>query len=147
FSRWNENYFSMLKTEDGWELTLQLRPGEYEYKFIVDGEWITDTENPLMNNNEFDGFNSVIRIGKLVTLKLNNNLSATKVILTGSFNNWNENNCKMIKTKNGWEYTFKLPSGKHHYKFIVDNNWIVDPDNPVQEYDYDGNINSVYIVK
>ncbi len=147
FSRWNEDYFNMLKTEDGWELTLQLRPGEYEYKFIIDGEWITDAENPLMNKNEFDGFNSVIRIGKLVTLKLNNNLNAEKVILTGSFNNWDENNYNMIKTENGWEYTFKLSSGKHHYKFIVDDDWIIDPNNPIKEYDYEGNINSVYIVK
>jgi hypothetical protein len=53
----------------------------------------------------------------------------------------------MNKTKNGWEYKLKLFGGKYHYKFIVDDNWIVDPENPVKEYDYNGNINSVYIVK
>jgi len=147
FNKWNEEYFRMLKTEEGWELTLQLKPGEYEYKFIIDGEWFEDIDNTLKNENEFGGYNSVIKIDKLVTLKLNNNLNAKKVILTGSFNSWDENNYQMIKTKNGWEYTLRLAGGKHHYKFIVDDNWIVDPNNPIQEYDYEGNINSVYIVK
>jgi hypothetical protein len=147
FNRWNEKYFKMIKTEDGWELALQLKPGEYEYKFIVDGKWMEDPTNQLKKKNEFNGFNSVIKIYKWVTFHLNSNLNAKKVILSGSFNDWNENNYKMNKTKNGWEYKLKLFGGKYHYKFIVDDNWIVDPENPVKEYDYNGNINSVYIVK
>jgi hypothetical protein len=47
FNRWNEKYFKMIKTEDGWELALQLKPGEYEYKFIVDGKWMEDPTNQL----------------------------------------------------------------------------------------------------
>ena len=147
FNKWNEDFFQMQKTNDGWELTLQLKPGEYEYKFIVDGNWIEDPGNNLKKRNEFDGYNSVIKIEKEITFHLKNHLNASKVILSGSFNNWNENNYKMIKTNNGWEYTLKLSGGKHHYKFIVDGNWIVDPENSVKEYDYNGNINSVCIIK
>ena len=147
FNRWTEDYFKMIPTNDGWKLTLQLKPGEYEYKFIVDGDWMEDPTNNLKNRNEFDGYNSVIKIYKWVTFHLNTNLNAKKVILTGSFNNWDENNYKMNRTKNGWKYTLKLYGGKYHYKFIVDDNWITDPDNTVKEFDYDGNINSVCIVK
>nr|WP_247649199.1 glycogen-binding domain-containing protein [Lutibacter sp. B1] len=147
FNRWNEELFKMNKTEEGWELTLLLKPGEYEYKFIVDGNWMEDPDNPLKKRNEFNGFNSLININKLITFKLDNHLNAKKVILSGSFNNWDENNYSMLKTKSGWEYSIKLSGGKHHYKFIVDGNWIVDPKNSVKEYDYDGNINSVCIIK
>ena len=53
----------------------------------------------------------------------------------------------MTKTDKGWIYTTDLPRGKHHYKYIVDSSWIVDPDNKIQEYDGVGNINSVIMVK
>jgi len=147
FNKWNEDYFNMVPTDDGWELTLQLKPGEYEYKFIVDGKWMEDPSNNLKKRNEFDGYNSIIKIYKWVTFHLKTNLNAKKVILSGSFNDWDENKYRMIKTENGWEYTLKLFGGKYHYKFIVDDYWMVDPDNPVKEFDYDGNINSVCIVK
>jgi len=147
FNRWDEKIFSMYKTEEGWELKLQLNPGEYEYKFIVDGSWMEDPNNLSKKRNEFNGFNSIINIGQLVTFNLIGYNDAEKVILSGSFNDWSENSYCMDKVKNGWKFTVKLPHGKHHYKFIVDDNWIVDPRNPVKEYDNNGNINSVFIVK
>ena len=53
----------------------------------------------------------------------------------------------MTKISEGWQYTLLLSGGKHHYKFIVDGVWILDPINPVKEYVGEGNINSVYMVK
>jgi 1,4-alpha-glucan branching enzyme len=50
FNRWDEDVFRMNKTTDGWELTLQLKPGDYEYKFIVDGNWMEDPNNPAKKN-------------------------------------------------------------------------------------------------
>lgn len=147
FNKWDENVFKMKQVNGSWLLTLKLKPGVYEYKFIVDGDWMHDPNNPLKNKNEFDGYNSVIDITKKVSFILQGHHHANQVILAGSFNNWSENSYKMSKSKKGWIYTLNLPYGKHHYKFIVDNEWIVDPENSVLEYDNDGHINSVCIVK
>lgn len=147
FNRWDEQLYKMQKTENGWMLNLQLIPNYYEYKFIVDGNWIEDPNNPEKAINEFDEYNSVINIKKEVTFILEDFKNAEQIILAGSFNNWSETDYKMTKTANGWKFTTKLSGGKHHYKFIVDGNWELDPNNSVREYDGNGNINSVKMVK
>ncbi|NAS30832.1 hypothetical protein GTQ40_07610 [Flavobacteriaceae bacterium R38] len=147
FNKWNESLFVMNKTDEGWQLRLQMKPGRYEYKFIVDGKWLEDKSNPENVRNEFNGFNSVIEIKKEIAFHLKGYSNAKKVILSGSFNDWSEENYKMIKTKDGWVFKTKLSAGKHHYKFIVDGTWITDPSNPVKEYDYEYNINSVCMIR
>lgn len=148
FNKWDEHLFRMKKTDNGWELTLQLRPGVYEYKFIVDGNWMEDPDNPYKRTNEYSGHNSVLNIKAPVTFHLNGYQEAQTVILTGSFVDWDEHKIQMKKNKDGvWEKTLMLSGGKHHYKFIVDGNWMEDPKNAVKEYDSSGNINSVVMVK
>lgn len=40
FNKWNPTSHPLKRTGDGhWVLTLDLPPGRYEYKFVVDGEW------------------------------------------------------------------------------------------------------------
>ena len=50
------------------------------------------------------------------------------VLLCGSFNNWKE---KIPLTfdplSDKWSTTMRLEKGKHLYKYIVDNNWIINP--------------------
>lgn len=41
---------------------VDLQPGYYEYKFVVDGRWILDEENPSFSANDFGTLNSVITI-------------------------------------------------------------------------------------
>lgn len=147
FNRWDETGFKMKPTDDGWQVTLQLRPDIYQYKFIVDGHWITDPHNPSKVENEYDGYNSVIDVQKNVTFRLCDYQDAETVILSADFNNWSENKFKMKKVDGCWVFHQKLSGGKYHYKFIVDGKWITDPANSVKEYDYDGNINSVCMVK
>ena len=38
-----------------------LEPGEYEYKFVVDGEWVLDESNPNFYPNDFGTLNSVLK--------------------------------------------------------------------------------------
>jgi hypothetical protein len=146
FNNWNEQVFKMQKTDLGWGIKLKVNPGEYQYKFIVDGNWITDPNNPHKVNNEFGGYNSVITVKTAVNFTLKGYEDADEVILSGSFNSWNEHKLKMTKTDTAWVTSINLTGGKHHYKFIVDGEWIVDPENSVKEYDYSGNINSVKMV-
>ena len=41
---------------------MSLAPGRYEYKFVVDGEWLTDPHNPEIRSNCFGTFNSFLRV-------------------------------------------------------------------------------------
>jgi len=43
FNGWNPRAFALTqKTKGEWETTINLLPGIYEYKFVVDGEWKSD---------------------------------------------------------------------------------------------------------
>jgi hypothetical protein len=79
----------MEKTETGWELPLYLREGTHAYKFIVDGNWITDPENPVTRPDGAGNLNSFIGIGDTIFFKLRNYPDAEQVVLTGNFNAWN----------------------------------------------------------
>ena len=51
------------RQKDGaYSLSVDLRPGTYEYKFIVDEEWVIDPENPTWAMNVFGTFNSVANV-------------------------------------------------------------------------------------
>ena len=70
--------------------------------------------------------------------------NAQRVMLAGSFNNWNPDALAMQKVDSGWIALVKLGAGKHYYKFIADGKWMTDKDNQLVENDGEGNDNSVY---
>ena len=41
---------------------LRLAPGLYEYKFVVDGAWVPDVENPQRTPDRLGGWNSVLSV-------------------------------------------------------------------------------------
>ena len=43
-----------------WKVVLQVGPGEYQYRFIVDGVWIRDPNNIDITRNEFGQENSLL---------------------------------------------------------------------------------------
>lgn len=48
--------------EGGWETTLSLPPGDYEYRFVVDGEWVDDPLACRFVANPFGGTNAVLHV-------------------------------------------------------------------------------------
>ncbi|MGB4846379.1 MAG: glycogen-binding domain-containing protein [Saprospiraceae bacterium] len=146
FNGWDEHTTLMQKTADGWELKADLPPGRYEYKYIVDGEWMHDPACKENVRNEHNTLNSVLNITAPVTITLKGFQNANKVILTGSFVDWNENKIKMILINGVWTTTLQLNAGKYQYKFIVDGKWYTDPENPILEDDEKGNSNSILFV-
>jgi 1,4-alpha-glucan branching enzyme len=65
FNQWSPRADPMVdKNGDGeWTIFYQLKPGVYEYKFVIDGStWIPDPQNPLTVPDGFDGRNSLIRV-------------------------------------------------------------------------------------
>ena len=50
----------MKKDDNGnWKLTIQLAPGKYQYKLVVDGEWKQDPANQETSDDGYGGKNSV----------------------------------------------------------------------------------------
>ncbi len=74
---------------------------------------------------------------------------ASTVWLTGDFIAWAGTSPPAIALAldaGTWTATHTLPSGSHHYKFIVDgSSWIADPGNPNGVDDGFGGTNSVYV--
>jgi CubicO group peptidase (beta-lactamase class C family) len=81
------------------------------------------------------------------TFRLKGFPDARMVVLAGSFNKWNTSQTLFAREGNEWVSRIDLAPGKHTYKFIVDGEWMVDPNNTVTEDDGSGNINSVLVVK
>jgi 1,4-alpha-glucan branching enzyme len=61
FIQWNEKSHPMTKKDNGqWEKAAILKPGRYEYKFLVDGVWQRDPKNDHTCYNGFGTQNSVM---------------------------------------------------------------------------------------
>jgi hypothetical protein len=149
FIDWDEQRLIMQGNDTGWECEYVLPKGNYRYKFIVDGEWITDPSNEYKVANEWDSDNSWLVVGEPHMFTLKGFSLAEEVILAGTFNNWNEEECRMVFNENEgqWEFPVHLSKGKHLYKFIVDGIWMTDPTNQYGESNWEGTYNSVIWVE
>jgi len=146
FNDWKTYDYEMVKTPNGWKLPIYLNEGTYAYKFIVDGQWITDPDNKDIRSDASGNLNSFMGIGESYLFNLPGYKTAHKVVLSGSFNSWSTNELVMTKTPNGWQLPYILAPGTYEYKFIVDGKWITDPENPFIST-AGGLINSILIFK
>lgn len=72
---------------------------------------------------------------------------AGAVFLAGTLNGWNATDTPLKKDgKGNWSVTKKLDAGSYEYKFVVDGNWVADPENPDTSADPYGGVNSVVAV-
>jgi 1,4-alpha-glucan branching enzyme len=63
FNEWDPTANILGYDEDGrWGCTLALEPGEYEYRFVVDGQWCDDPANTERRSNGFGTENCVLVI-------------------------------------------------------------------------------------
>ena len=64
FNNWDASAKKMTyKEKDGiYSATLKLAPGEYQYKFVIDGTWCADPENVNSVANDQGTFNSVVTV-------------------------------------------------------------------------------------
>ena len=65
FSDWEPERHEMVYSDAKgvYSCEVMLAPGVYEYKFVIDGEWVTDIDNDNFSANDFGTLNSVINIG------------------------------------------------------------------------------------
>lgn len=93
FNGWNSNANPLTRDDKGyWTIVLDLGPGEHTYKFVVDGAWITDMDNPATKSDGYGGNNSVIEIdskGEIVAeaavTPLSNTLLSSKIFIGGRY--------------------------------------------------------------
>jgi len=142
FNAWNPGELFMFKTAGSWRLPYALAPGIYEYKYIVDGEWIKDPVNPLITDPG-PGANSILVFQPNYTFILDKYSDAKKVNVAGSFNGWNKDTYQMARKDFKWVFPIRLKPGKYTYKFVVDGKWILDPGNDLWEENEYGTGNSV----
>lgn len=63
FNDWSPTATPMLKFDTGiWARRISLAPGDYEYRFIIDGVWIPDPRAEQMTLNAYGGLNSIVSV-------------------------------------------------------------------------------------
>jgi len=63
FNKWDLGALAAKKDSKGnWKAKVNLKPGKYEYKYIVDGSWINDPCNASSITNSLGTQNSIIEI-------------------------------------------------------------------------------------
>ncbi|WP_259066952.1 hypothetical protein HDF24_20685 [Mucilaginibacter sp. X4EP1] len=146
FNNWNANELILERKGNTWQQQMYLSEGKHLYRFMVDGQWITDPSNLLKEKDDSSKISSVLNLGEVVTFKLAGYANAKKVFVAGDFNKWNANALPMKKTINGWALPVTFSAGNYSYKFVVDGQWIIDPQNPLTVVEQ-GATNSFLAVK
>lgn len=63
FTRWAERSIVMKQSGDGhWHTTIKLKPGRYEYKYIIDGQWENAQHPAEVITNEQGITNSIVTV-------------------------------------------------------------------------------------
>ena len=70
-----------------------------------------------------------------------------KVCVAGDFSDWKPSKELIDKDNNGtYCCQLRLPPGEYQYKFVVDDQWCIDPENPNFSPNGVGSLNSVIII-
>ncbi len=173
FNSWSDSASPMAGQDGAWSLTLDLAPGDYQYKFVVDGQWTQDKTNPEAAEDGFGGKNSVAKVPAGVEAFTVGGVAgaaaaaaapapltgagggtcqvtfshaadgAGQVFLAGEFNGWSDSATPMTSKDGVWTKVLALAPGTYQYKFVVDGQWMQDPANPEGTGDGFGGQNSV----
>ena len=63
FNGWSATDWPLADDGDGnWSIVKKLDAGAHQYKFVVDGSWMTDPENPEAQDDGYGGSNSLVTV-------------------------------------------------------------------------------------
>jgi len=72
---------------------------------------------------------------------------AQSVSLAGDFNGWDPSDRPLKRDASGeWKTTLTLPTGEYQYRFVVDGDWVDDPQCDRRAPNSFGSLNCVRIV-
>ncbi|MFO7914071.1 MAG: alpha-amylase family glycosyl hydrolase [Candidatus Krumholzibacteriales bacterium] len=169
FNEWQESDIRMEdKDGDGvYQVTIGLEPGEYQYKFVVDGNWIVDPGAESYTDDGYGGKNSVVNVpsgessmvvgsfeeavpkeapaspsggGKVpVTFMYQpEGGEPAGVYLAGTFNDWSDSATPMTDNDGDGIYSVELKLDPGRYQY----KFVVDgswiTDTTAEEFDDDG---------
>ncbi|MBU1699146.1 MAG: alpha amylase N-terminal ig-like domain-containing protein [Candidatus Eisenbacteria bacterium] len=175
FNNWSPTAMRMTDADGNnvYEYTLNLEPGRYEYKFVVNGTWYEDQKAGEFADDGLGGKNSILNVGEggvipsaggsmggamgegssapapegvfQVAFSYTPDKTPQKVFIAGSFNDWSATSNPMADPEGDGTYSINLvlPGGTHKYKFVVDGVWLHDPKAVEQVDDGFGGRNSV----
>lgn len=158
FNNWSKDGWKMYQvSEYVYQLRKKLKDFDakinWEYKFVVNEKYWVEPPPQASNRTRVKPYSSryqnlVLSTGQpslegntIFTLKGYPN--AQKVCLAGSFNNWQPQQILMVWDGEAWICQIDLPPGHHLYKFVVDNEWMEDPQNPYKQRNRYGSFNSI----
>jgi chromosome partitioning protein len=64
FNNWNPASTPMNRHEElgVWQACVDIPPGRYRYRLVIDGQWVKDPHNPMTETNPFGELNSVLEV-------------------------------------------------------------------------------------
>lgn len=63
FNNWSPNSLPMVNENGVWKISMELEPGEYQYKFVVNGtNWMEDPDAPSYVDDGFGGKNGAFKL-------------------------------------------------------------------------------------
>lgn len=71
---------------------------------------------------------------------------ATRVFIAGSFNDWGRSTPLAHTGRGIWAVELLLPPGRYEYRFIVDGQWVDDPNAVEATPSPFGGMNGVFVV-
>ena len=152
FNQWDMGATPLEERDGIWSVTVDLPPGEHQYKFVVNGsDWTTDEWATAFADDGFGGENSVIVVGDdpmdagygsrpggpggevvledpgtPVTFRYALDRRVNAVSVAGSFNDWNAAAAPMEFDAGVWSVTLDLEPGDHAFQFVIDGDEWVD---------------------
>jgi hypothetical protein len=119
---WKHKEQMQLDNDNNWSLLKTLPQGKYEYKFIVNENYINDPSNSFKSIEP--PYNNLLVVpSERITITYHSGEQHTEVKLCG--NPWTEQ-LPMKRNNDQWEINLLLPHGKFEYKFICDGQWKTD---------------------
>lgn len=159
FNDWVLDATLMDRSEQGlWTKQVYLPEGTYEYLYVLDGvTYRIDDLNPYRKPSATGQVNSVLFVGTPKTMPIVQGRSVTfmfyhataqTVEVAGNFNNWAGMPLYRKPDDPGmWGMRLDLLPGQYSYKFIVDGEWTLDPENFQPIADTQGTMNSSFGVR
>jgi Glycogen recognition site of AMP-activated protein kinase/Carbohydrate-binding module 48 (Isoamylase N-terminal domain) len=156
FNNWSSEGWTMVKI-DNYRFRLRKKVTalegfpNWQFRYVINGDYFLSPEAMLKKTGALAW--SVGQTSQAapdsgnVVFQLAGFPDAKEVIVTGSFNSWDEKALTMRRTDNRWERRLSLRSGEYEYKFIVDGKWMHDPANPRKRINEYANFNSVLSVQ
>ncbi len=119
---------------------------DLRYRLVVDGLSMPDPNNPVTSRSATEERLSVFRLPERPAPPVESprmlpdgrvefvyrGIPGQRVFLSGSFTNWNPFLHRMEEVESGlYRVTIRVRPGSHYYQFLVDNQRITDPRNPM----------------